>query len=95
MRATRSVGAVLAGMIAGIVLSLGTDMGLRAAGIFPPFGPPVSDSLYLLGGLGLVVCIVGLVVTWGKGPEFGPKWYPISLVVLAMPSAWVGGKLSK
>jgi hypothetical protein len=32
-------------------------------------------------------------VTWNKGPTFGPHWYPLALIVLAMPQAWVGGKL--
>jgi hypothetical protein len=44
------------------------------------------------GVLGLIACIVGAVMTWDKGPEFGPKWYPLSLVFLAMPCAWAGGK---
>ena len=48
----------------------------------------------LVGGfLGLVVGIVGAVVTWNKGPAFGPHWYPIALIVLAIPQAWAGGKL--
>jgi hypothetical protein len=47
----------------------------------------------VLGALGLVVCIVGAVVTWNKGPAFGPHWYPVALIVLAMPQCWVGGKL--
>jgi len=47
----------------------------------------------MLGVLGLAVSIVGTVVTWNKGPAFGPHWYPIALVVLAMPQCWAGGKL--
>ena len=48
----------------------------------------------LAGGVvGLVASIVGTAVTWNKGPAFGPHWYPLALVVLAMPCAWVGGKL--
>jgi hypothetical protein len=39
------------------------------------------------------VSIVGTVVTWNKGPAFGPHWYPVALVVLALPTAWMGGKL--
>jgi hypothetical protein len=46
-----------------------------------------------LGVLGLVVSIAGTVATWNKGPEFGPKWYPLSLIAIAMPCAWVGGRL--
>jgi hypothetical protein len=37
--------------------------------------------------------VVGAAVTWNKGPAFGPHWYPLALIVLAMPRAWAGGKL--
>jgi len=48
----------------------------------------------LVGGVvGLVASIFGAVATWNKGPAFGPHWYPLALVVLALPSAWAGGKL--
>ena len=48
----------------------------------------------LAGGfIGLVVSMVGAAVTWNKGPAFGPHWYPLALIVLAMPMAWAGGKL--
>ena len=123
-RVGRSIGAVLAGIVAGVVLTLGTDGILHATGVFPPWGQPLGDVPLLLatayrtvygilgsyitarlapdrpmthalaGGLvGLVVSIVGTVVTWNKGPAFGPHWYPLALIVLAMPSAWAGGKL--
>jgi len=120
----KSIGAVLAGILVGAVLSLGTDVVLHATHVFPPWDQPASDALLLLatayrtvysvagsyvtarlapgrpmlhalvlGTLGLVVCIVGAVVTWNKGPAFGPHWYPVSLIVLAMPQCWVGAKL--
>jgi hypothetical protein len=48
----------------------------------------------LLGGvIGLVLSTVGATVTWNKGPAFGPHWYPLALIVLAIPQAWLGGKL--
>ncbi len=120
----RSVGAVLAGALIGILLSIGTDAALHAAGIFPPPGQRMSGALFLLatvyrniygvagsyitarlapsrpmthaivlGVLGLVANIVGTVVTWNKVPEFGPHWYPLALIALAMPCAWAGGRL--
>jgi uncharacterized MnhB-related membrane protein len=122
----RSIGAVLAGMFAGIVLTIGTDIVLHAMGVFPPWGqsmvgfdgPLLLATIYrtvygvaasyiiarlapdrpmqhaLVGGVvGLAVSIVGAAVTWNKGPAFGPHWYPLALIVLAMPQAWVGGKL--
>ena len=44
------------------------------------------------GAIGLAVSILGAAVTWNKGPAFGPHWYPLALVVLALPTAWAGGK---
>jgi len=44
----RFIWAVLAGLIVTLILSIGTDMLLRAAGIFPPLGRPMSNSLFLL-----------------------------------------------
>lgn len=123
-RLGRSMVALLAGMFAGIILSVGTDLVLHLAGIFPALGERLSDPLLLLatvyrtvygvassyitarlapdrpmmhalvlGMLGLVVSIVGAVATWNKGPAFGPHWYPLVLIVLAIPTAWLGGKL--
>lgn len=53
---------------------------------------PMMHAL-VLGLLGFVVSIAGAVFTWNKGPAFGPHWYPVTLVVLAIPTAWLGGKL--
>lgn len=53
---------------------------------------PMLHAL-VLGIIGVALSIVGALSTWNKGPEFGPKWYPITLVVIAVPLAWVGGKL--
>jgi hypothetical protein len=57
--------------------------------------PPDRPMLHamVLGVVGLVLSIAGAVGTGNRGPEFGPKWYPLALVVTALPCAWVGGKL--
>jgi hypothetical protein len=47
----------------------------------------------ILGLIGLLLSIIGAVATWNAGPAFGPKWYPLTLVVIAIPTAWLGGKL--
>jgi hypothetical protein len=124
MNILKSVGAVLAGVVVGVVLSIGTDSALRAAGIFTPLGQPMSDALLLLatvyrtiygvlgsyvtarlapnrpmmhalilGAIGLAVSIAGVVMAWNRVAEFGPRWYPLALVVLAMPQSWLGAKL--
>ena len=51
---------------------------------------PMKHAM-ILGVVGVVLGLVGLVATWNLG--LGPRWYPIALVVLAVPQCWVGGKL--
>lgn len=123
-RMLRSIGAVVAGLLAVIILSLGTDVVMHATKIFPPWGERMTDALFVLatayrsvyaiagsyiaarlapdrpmkhalvlGFVGLALSIVGLVATWNAGPELGPRWYPIALVVTALPCAWLGGRL--
>jgi len=120
----RSTGAVLAGLVAIFALSIGTDIVLHAAGIFPPLGQPFSDRLCLvatayrtvfaiigcyvtarlapnrpmqhalvLGLVGVVLSTAGAVATWNRGPAFGPHWYPVTLILVSLPCAWLGGKL--
>ena len=120
----RSIGAVVAGFVAVVVLSLGTDVVLHATGVFPPWDQRMSDALFLLatvyrtiyciggsyiaarlapdkpmkhalmlGVVGLIVSTAGAVATWNRGPEFGPHWYPVALIVTAIPCAWLGGRL--
>jgi hypothetical protein len=122
--ALKSIGAVLAGAVASIILEIGTDELFHVTGVFPPIGQPMNNGLFLLatlhrtifgvlgayitarlapnrpmlhalilGAIGVAVAILGTVVTWNKGPEFGPHWYPIAFVLLGMPQSWIGGKL--
>lgn len=44
----------------------------------------------IMGVLGLLVGIAGTIVMW----DVPPHWYPITLVVLTLPVAWLGGKLA-
>jgi hypothetical protein len=53
---------------------------------------PMMHAL-VLGALGMIAGIAGAVATWNKMPAMGPKWYPIALIVLAVPPAWLGAKL--
>jgi len=51
---------------------------------------PMQHALF--GGfLGLALSILGAAVTWNLG--LGPHWYPVALIVLALPQAWLGGNL--
>ena len=51
---------------------------------------PLKHAL-ILGYVGVVLGLVGVAATWNKG--LGPRWYPISLAVLAIPQCWAGGKI--
>jgi hypothetical protein len=53
---------------------------------------PMGHAL-VLGVIGVVISAIGAAVTWNRGPAFGPHWYPLLLVIVAMPCAWIGGKL--
>lgn len=53
---------------------------------------PMRHAL-ALGVVGVVASAAGAVATWNRGPAFGPHWYPLALIALAMPCAWLGGKL--
>jgi hypothetical protein len=54
-----------------------------------PYGP-LGHAL-TGGAIGMVLATVGAIATWNQG--LGPHWYALSLVVTALPCAWVGGKL--
>ena len=51
---------------------------------------PMKHAM-ILGYVGIVLGLVGVVGTWNLG--LGPRWYPISLTVLAIPQCWAGGKI--
>ena len=47
----------------------------------------------ILGAAGTAVALLG-VLAWSQGgPELGPAWFPLTLVVTALPSVWLGGWL--
>jgi hypothetical protein len=118
----QSVGALFAGFVVNVALSLAMDAGLRATGMLPALGVPMTDAQSLLatayrtvfavissyvvarlaphhplehaivgGAIGMALATVGAAATWNRG--LGPHWYPVALVVLALPTAWAGGKI--
>jgi len=120
----RSILSVVAGFIAVVVLSLGTDIMLHYVASFPKLGEVYSDSQFmwatiyrtiygvvgsyitaslaprrpmkhaLIGGaVGLVLNLLGTVATWNHVPSLGPHWYPVSLMIGALPTAWLGGQI--
>jgi hypothetical protein len=55
---------------------------------------PMQHAL-VLGAIGFVISAIGAAVTIGRGPEFGPAWYPLVLVAVSMPCAWLGGRWTR
>jgi hypothetical protein len=116
----KSIGAVLAGLVAIFVLSHVTDFALEKPGIMKlPFSDnptwfilgvtfyrlvysvigcyiaallapsnPMRHAL-ILGVIGVILSSLGAIAMW----EQGPGWYAISLIIFALPCAWLGGKL--
>lgn len=121
----RSTLALLAGFVAVVVLSLGTDQILHVLGVYPPWGEPMNDPglnllaltyrcvygalgsfivarlaprnpmrhALILGGIGFVLSLAGAASAIAM--ELGPVWYPIALVITAIPAAWLGGALAQ
>jgi hypothetical protein len=69
-RTLRSLGAVFAGFVVVVVLSLGTDVALRATGVFPAWGRPMSDALFVLAtAYRTLYAVVGSYVTARLAPN--------------------------
>lgn len=45
--------------------------------------------VWILGGIGIVLGSIGVVVGW----NLSQHWYPIALVITAIPCTWLGGWL--
>lgn len=44
----------------------------------------------IVGMIGVILGTVGAIVMW----DIPPHWYPIALVILTLPAAWLGGKMA-
>lgn len=121
----KSIGAIVAGFITVVILSIATDVILESIKFFPPQDKPelytggllliafIYRSIYtvvggyvaaalapnkpmrhaiILGALGMVMGTLGAVANWDKTAASG-AWYPIALVIAAIPCTWLGGKL--
>jgi MFS family permease len=51
---------------------------------------PMKHAI-ILGAVGMAAALAGVVATWNLA--LGPRWYPVSLVILAIPQSWAGGRL--
>jgi len=53
---------------------------------------PIAHAL-VLGVLGTLASTLGAVANWSKAA--GHEWYPIALIVIAIPACWLGGVLQQ
>jgi hypothetical protein len=54
---------------------------------------PMKHAL-VLGGIGTLLSLAGLLATLGRGPEFGPLWYPLALALASLPCCWLAATLA-
>jgi hypothetical protein len=86
----RSVGSVLAGLIAIVVLSVGTDTLLHATGVYPRWFQPMSAPLWVLATAYRVVYgIAGGYVTARLAPD-RPMHHALALGVIGVVLSTVG-----
>ncbi|WP_048648405.1 hypothetical protein [Nitratireductor soli] len=122
-RLLQSIGAVLLGLVAIFVLSLGTDHLMHVLEVYPPWGEPMTETghgllalayriLYavfgcylaarfaphapmahalVLGGIGVVLSTLGAIAMW----DFGMHWYPLALIAISLPCAWLGARIHR
>lgn len=53
---------------------------------------PMRHVLVLL-IIGTVLGLLGVLSSWNKGPEYGPLWFSLGIVITCVPSTWLGGLL--
>jgi hypothetical protein len=53
---------------------------------------PMAHAMFG-GAVGFVLSLAGAIATWNAGPAYGPHWYPLALVVTALPCAWAGARI--
>jgi hypothetical protein len=69
-----------------------TIYGVISSWITARLAPKSPMGHALIGGaIGTALAIAGVIVNMQK--HMGADWYPIALAILAMPTAWLGGKL--
>lgn len=76
-------------LLALIYRSIYTIAGMYLTAWLAPHAP-IRHAL-VGGAIGTVIAAAGAVATLPM--HLGPAWYPISLVVTALPLAWLGGAL--
>ncbi len=89
-RKGRSIGALLTGFLAVVLLSLGTDAVLHATGVFPGWGQPMGDALYLLAtAYRIVYGVAGSYIAARLAPD-RPMRHALALGVVGLAMCIAG-----
>lgn len=90
MKVLKSIGAVLAGMLVGAILSLAVDVICHATGIYPPWFQPMADPLWVVAlAYRLVFNTLGSFITARLAPS-RPAAHVIALAVIGIVSTVLG-----
>lgn len=82
-RPWKSAGALLAGLLFGVIISLGTDEALHLLQVYPPWGVIMSDGLFALAtAYRFVYSVIGSYIAARLAPD-RPMWH-------AMVLGWAG-----
>ena len=91
-RIGRSIGAVLAGIFVGVVLTLATDIVLHVAGVYPPLDQPIGTSQALLAtSYRVVIGVAGAWLTARLAPS-NPMKHALILGYVASVFLRTGGR---
>ena len=78
-----------------LALAYRTVYGIIGSYIMARFAPYQPMRHAMIGGaIGFVLSSMGVIAAIKIG-NLGPLWYPIALVLTALPCAWVGGLLHR
>ena len=90
----RSIGAVLAGFVAVVILSLATDAAMHVTGIFPPLGQPMSNAVLLLATIyRTIFAIAGCYLTARLAPD-RPMQHALAGGVIGLVLSTVGAAVT-
>jgi len=97
-RMIRSIGAVLAGLVAVVILSVGTDAVMHAINVFPQVGERMTEGLFLLAtAYRSVFAVAGGYITAWLAPARPMKhalvlgFIGLALSVAGLVATWNGG----
>ena len=83
-RRGRTAIALAAGLLVGVILSLGTDQVLHVLKIYPPWGQTMSDGLFMLAtAYRIVYTILGSYIAARLAPD-RPMWHAMVLGVVGL-----------